>query len=124
MIPKIIPRIFNGPWQLILSETLPCIPSQGLEIHVPINNEKNAIFKFVFETLDNSILKNASVNQADNTLIFTLTNFLNSLSSSLSDPFKFTIGEDHFFLQLYGTSTGYDVLCLTIAIFRERKERL
>lgn len=120
MIPKIVPKIFNGTWQLILSETLSCIPSQGLEIYVPINNEKNAIFKFIFKTIDNKKLKDAHVNQTDNILTFTLTNFLNSLGATLSDPFKFNIGKDNFLLQLYGISARSDVLCLTISIFKEK----
>ena len=119
MITKITPKIFNGDWQLIISETLSCIPSQGLQVYVPVTNERTAIFTFIFKSTQTTE-KDVKVDQVDNNLTFTLTNFLNSLGASLSDPFKFHIGKDNFFLQLYGITTGQDILCLTISIFKEK----
>lgn len=119
MAAKITPQIFNGNWQLIISETLSCVPSQGLQMLVPISHGKNAMFKFVFKSTDNASEKDVEIEQAANDLTFTLENFVNSLGTSLSDPFKFHIGKDNFFLQLYGISTGPDILCLTISIFKE-----
>ncbi len=120
MIGKIIPQIFNGNWQLMVSETLSCVPSRGLQVYIPITNEKNAIFNFVFKAADDQKRRNVSVDQVDNNLTFTLTNFLSSLGASLSNPFNFSIGKDKFLLQLYGLSTGGDILCLTISLFKEK----
>lgn len=106
MISKITPQIFNGDWQLLISETLSCIPSRGLQVHIPMTNKKNAIFKFVFQSAEDQNVRNFSIDQVDNDLTFTLTNFLNFRGASLSKPFKFNIGNDKFFLQLYGISTG------------------
>lgn len=120
MTSKITPQIFNGDWQLIISETLSCIPSQGLQVYVPITSEKNALFKFVFKSTDDPKKRDASVDQEGNNLTFTLINFLNLLGASLSNPFRFSIGKDNFLLQLYGISTGEDILCLTISVFKEK----
>lgn len=89
-------------------------------MHVPISHEKSAIFKFAFTSTATLSERDVSIDQTENDLTFTLTNFLNSFGASLSDPFRFHIGEDNFILQLYGISTGQDILCLTISIFKEK----
>jgi hypothetical protein len=120
MTTKITPQIFNGNWQLIISETLSCIPSQGLQMHVPVSPGKSAIFTFVFNSTTNPSDRDVNIDQFGENLTFTFTNFSTSLGASLLDPFRFHVGDDNFFLQLYGISTGQDILCLTISIFKEK----
>ena len=116
---KVLPKIFNGNLQLVISETLCCVPTNGIQIHIPITTEKNAIFKFIFNSDPISSIRNVEVSQKDDNVIFVLTNFLNSLGASLSTPFKFKVGKDIFFLQFYGVSTGENILCFTFSIFKE-----
>jgi hypothetical protein len=118
---KITPIIFNGDWQLIMSETLCCDPTHELLLLLPITSEKNIPFRFLFKTNANTTDKGINIFQERDTLVFTLTNFLHALGASLANSFEFKIGDDPFYLQLYGISTGESLLCLTISIFRKRK---
>lgn len=118
---KIIPKIFNGNLELVLSETLCCNAKDGVQVHIPVTSEKVAQFHFIFETDSDASKRGCKTTQEGEVLIITLTNFLNSLGASLSKPLEFCIGEDKFFLQFYGSSTGADYLCLTISVFKGQK---
>jgi hypothetical protein len=118
---KITPKIFNGSLQLVLSETLCCNASHGIQVHVPITVDKTVEFHFVFNTDADLSLQSCTASQKGDVLTISLTNFLSPFGAALTQPFEFTIGEDKFFLQIYGASAGTDCLCLTVSIFREQK---
>lgn len=115
---KIVPKIFNGDLQLILSETFCCDPTRGVRIHIPVTMEKDTVFSFVFKSDSDRSNRSIQTNQEGNTLTFFVTNFLNTFGASLTNFFEFKIGPDQFFLQIYGTSTSEIALCLTVSIFK------
>lgn len=115
---KVIPKIFNGDLQLIISETFCCAPSKGIQVILPITSEKNLIFKFVFK-IDRALSdRNIEVLQEDSELKFVLTNFVNSLGTSLSSPFSFNIGKENFSMQIFGIASSEDIICFTISVFK------
>lgn len=91
-------------------------------MHILVTPEKSVQFNFVFKSDPDDSKKGLETLQEGDTLTFILTNFLNSLGASLSQPFEFSIGADKFFLQIYGASSGEDSLCLTISVFRGQKD--
>lgn len=117
---RITPTIFNGSNQVILSETICCNPKLGVQVRLPITNENWVEFRFVFQS-DSDLKKGATIFQEGNILTFTLINFLGAFGSSLLQPYEFRIGEDKFFLQIYGASPGQNSLCMTISILKEIK---
>ncbi len=116
---KIIPTIFNGKYQLLISETFCCIPSLGIRLNIPISNNKFSNFEFDFYLNEKQQNRSVQVNQIKSDLYFALTNFFNPLGTAFIEPFKFKIGEENFLLQIYGTSIHNDFLNLTISIFKE-----
>lgn len=90
-------------------------------LHIPITPQKTAEFHFIFQSDSDNSKRGINTSQKGNILTFTLTNFLTASGASLSKPFEFNIGVDKFFLQLYGASSGDEVLCLTLSIFRGKK---
>lgn len=117
---KIIPQIFNGNAELLISETFCCSPSQGIKIHIPITQEKNSIFEFSFIRDDNYTNREIKVSSDGANLQFILINFSNQLGASLSTPFNFQVGKENFSLQIFGISPGDDILCFTISIFKKK----
>jgi hypothetical protein len=115
---RIIPKIFNGDSELILSETFCCDSSKSVCVQLPITPGKIVDFYFDFKIHEDKSNRSVRINQTENTLTFTLLNFANTLGTSLSNPFEFGIGNDRFLLQIYGVSAGQKTLCLTISIFR------
>lgn len=115
---KIQPKIFNGGWQLVMSETICCNPSRDLEVHIPVTPENVTKFRFVFETDSDSQKSSLQTTSEENTVVFTLTNFLRQLGAFLN-PFEFSIGPDKYFLQMHGMSASSELLNLTISIFKE-----
>lgn len=117
---KVIPKIFNGDLELILSETVTCMPSMGIQIHIPITNEKITIFKFTFIKDEARTTGNVQVSKEGDDIVFSLTNFLNPLGAAFSHPFKFHVGNETFLMQIYGVSTGEDIVFLNVSIFKEK----
>lgn len=115
---RIQPKIFNGGWQLVMSETICCNPSRGLEVHIPVTPENITKFQFVFITDAESSNARLHTVTKENAVIFTLTNFLMQLGAFLN-PFEFKIGSDKYFLQMHGMSASSELLNLTISIFKE-----
>ncbi len=117
---KVVPKIFNDDSELVLSETVSFTPSKGLTIHIPTAQESMSIFEFSFIKDEKSSIANAEIKASGNNLVFTLTNFLNSLGAAFSQPFTFHINKEKFEMFIYAISTGEDVICLTISIFRHK----
>lgn len=115
---KIQPKIFNGGWQLVMSETVCCNPSLELEVHIPVTPESVTMFRFVFITDSDLSKSNLHTTNEGNTVTFTLTNFLKQFGAFLN-PFEFSIGADRYFLQMHGMSASSELLNLTISIFKE-----
>lgn len=119
---KIQPKIFNGGWQLVMSETVCCNPSRELEVHLPVTPESVTMLRFVFITDSNLSKSNLHTtnegNNEGNTVTFTLTNFLKQFGAFLN-PFEFSIGADRYFLQMHGMSASRELLNLTISIFKK-----
>lgn len=114
---RIQPKIFNGNWLLVMTETICCNPSKGLEVHIPITPEIITKFKFEFLT-DAKLSSGMKVVNNEGLVIFTLTNFLMSLGAFLN-PFEFKIGSDKYFLQMHGMANNNELLNLTISMFKE-----
>ena len=119
---RITPKVVNGASDLIVSETFCCNPKLGVQIQLPITQDKTAEFHFIFQKDSDGANRSVQTTQNGNILTFVLTNFLSALGASLSHPFEFGIGTDKFFLQLYGVSPGEESLCLTISIFKGQKD--
>lgn len=118
---RIQPKIFNGGWQLVMSETICCNPSRGLEVHIPVTPEIWSYFQFIFITDAESSNSKLHISTKENDVIFTLTNFLMDLGASLLNPFEFKIGSDKYFLQMHGISKNSELLNLTISIFKDNE---
>ncbi len=119
---RIIPKIFNGTRQLVISETFCCDPNQDVRIFLPITQEKTAELRFEFKSDADASNRHVEISKKENILILTLTNFLNTLGAALTKPVELNIGKDRFSLQIYGTSTGKEMLCLTLSLFKEESD--
>lgn len=120
---KIIPTIFNGKLELVLSETFIASPSRGIEVYIPLKIGKNAIFKFIF-VAENESNSGVQISQQDDGLTFVLKNFLTSLGTALLNPFEFNVGNELFGMQIFATKVAEDVAQFTISIFRIKNGRL
>lgn len=116
---KTIPKIFNGSSQLVISETFCCNPNHGIKIYLPITPEKTATLQFEFKSDSDTSKRGVETSQEKNMLTITLINFLHPVGSTLTKPLELNIGNDRFSLQIYGSSAGQELLCLTISLFKE-----
>ena len=116
---RVVPKILNGTRHLVISESFCCDPNQNVSIFLPITPEKSVELRLEFEFDEDSSIRRVDISKTDDILIIKLNNFLNSLGTSLTNPLELTIGKDRFSLQMYGSSTNRDMLCLTISLFKE-----